>query len=165
MLLAITGKRLVLWTLVAAMLVACAPAAPPAPAAAPAQTVAPVAAAKPESNPTGAQAQAPDRPALVAKPAPLSPPVTLKVGLLRVASDFGIFTALERGYFEEEGLNLELFDFPFMGQMIPQLAVGELDIGSGGVSAGLFNAVAKSPASACATEGWSSSLRARPRRP
>ncbi len=147
MLLAIKGRPLALCTLAAAMLAACAPAVQPAPSAAPPQAAAPVAPAKPESKPTGAQAAASDKPAaqvptLVAKPAPLSPPVTLKMGLLRVASDFGSFTALERGYFEEEGLNLELIDFPFMGQMIPQLAVGALDIGAGGVSAGLFNAVA-----------------------
>jgi NitT/TauT family transport system substrate-binding protein len=71
---------------------------------------------------------------------PLSPPVAVKVGSIGLAGEAGFFTALERGYFRDEGLELELV--PFRGtvdQMAP-LATGELHFGAGAPDPSIFNA-------------------------
>jgi len=120
---------------------ACQPA-PPAPAAAPTAASAPAASAPTASAPAAAPA-ASQATTLAAKPAPLSPPVTLRMGQLRSGSDLPIFFGLERGYFQEEGLDLQLEDFQTSAQMTPLIATGQLDIGLGGVNAGFFNSVAQ----------------------
>src|SRR5687767_14642854 len=43
-----------------------------------------------------------------AKPAPLDPPVTVRVGLLSSISDSGVYIGLERGYYHELGLDLQV---------------------------------------------------------
>ena len=56
----------------------------------------------------------------------------VKVGSSPVLSSAGIFLALEKGYFKEEGIEVELV--PFAGSsapMLPLLAKGELDVGGG----------------------------------
>ena len=51
--------------------------------------------------------------------------------------------ALARGYFSQEGLDVQLVDFTTGAQMIPPLATGDLEIGSGGIAVGLFAAIAR----------------------
>src|SRR5215467_11357707 len=83
----------VAWALVP--LVACAPSAapPPQPTTAPPTTGA--------SSAVGTMAP------LSAPPA-ARPATTLKLATLRPAADAGIFIALERGYYQEEGIELEM---------------------------------------------------------
>jgi NitT/TauT family transport system substrate-binding protein len=132
----------------AVLLAACAggsssaPAKPAAPAAA-----APSGAAAPASAPTAASAAPPPAAAQVApaasKPAPLSPPVTVRIGVLPNISDSGTYIALERGYFQEEGINLELVPFTSAGPQVAPLGAGQLEVGGGSTSAGLYNAIAR----------------------
>lgn len=75
--------------------------------------------------------------------APLDPAVTVRSGLVGSVAEAGQLIASERGYFQEQGLNVEFIPFDNTGRMTPSLATGELDIGAGGVSAGLFNAIAR----------------------
>ncbi len=75
--------------------------------------------------------------------APLSPAVTVKSGLVGSIAEAGQLIAFERGYFQEQGLNVEFVPFDNTARMTPSLATGELDVGAGGVSAGLFNAIAR----------------------
>jgi ABC-type nitrate/sulfonate/bicarbonate transport system substrate-binding protein len=75
--------------------------------------------------------------------APLSPPVTVRVGQVVATSEAGQFIALERGYFEEQGLAIEYSQFNAAGQMTPHLASGNLDVGTGAAGAALFNAQAR----------------------
>jgi NitT/TauT family transport system substrate-binding protein len=122
-------------SLVAALLLAaCAPAAGPTakPAAAP---PAPAAAPPAAPAPGSAASVRPLDP-------PLSPPVTVRVGLVGSASDAGIYIAQEKGYFREQGLELELSQFQALQQQVPLLGSGQLDVGGGGTNAGLINAVA-----------------------
>ncbi len=76
-----------------------------------------------------------------AQVAPLSPPVTVKIGLVPTTGTGGTFLAQERGYFREEGLDVQIENFDTGSQMVPLLGTGQLDAASGAVSAGLFNAV------------------------
>lgn len=67
----------------------------------------------------------------------------VKVGLPSVAGDIPLFIALKRGYFKQEDLDVQLIKFPSGARMVAPLSTGELQVGAGGVSAGLFNAVAR----------------------
>lgn len=70
-------------------------------------------------------------------------PVVIKVGASPVASSAGIYLAKERGYFKEQGLDVEITDFNNSGApMTLLLSKGELDVGAGNITAGLFNAIA-----------------------
>jgi NitT/TauT family transport system substrate-binding protein len=63
------------------------------------------------------------------------------VGIINSLSDVPIFLAQERGYFRAEGIDLQLTSLDTAGKMIAPLGAGELDVGGGASSAGLFNAV------------------------
>lgn len=104
---------------------ACGPSAAPAPAR-PA-----VALAQP-----AASAPVPAAPAASANPAlATTPPVTVKVGYLPVATWAPLFLAQERGYFEEVGLEVETTPFGNYATQVPLLAQGQLHV------AGCANAV------------------------
>jgi len=123
--------------LLGAMLVAaCAGPGSPTGGGAPAATTAPAkpAAASPTTAPTASAAQ---------QASPLSPPVTIRIGVLPNVSDSGTYIALERGYFQEEGINLELVPFDSAGPQVAPLGAGQLDVGGGSASAGLYNAIAR----------------------
>ena len=67
----------------------------------------------------------------------------VKVGLLMINADAGVFVALEKGFFHDQGLNVEVTYFSSSGgPQMAALTTGELDAGSGSVSAGIFNSVA-----------------------
>ena len=72
-----------------------------------------------------------------------APATTLRVGLVASVSDAGFFVPMERGYFAEQGLAIEFVPFRSAADMIAPLGVGQLDVGGGAVSAGLFNAMAR----------------------
>jgi NitT/TauT family transport system substrate-binding protein len=67
----------------------------------------------------------------------------LRVGLLGGASDSAFFIAMDQGYFREVGLELDVTPFDSGARMVAPLGTGQLDIGGGAHSAGLFNAVAR----------------------
>ena len=119
---------------------ACAPSAAPkvTPAAAPPVNVVAPAASQPPPA-----AAAPSAPQTQPFDPPLRPPVTVRVGMLGQTSDAGIFIANERGYFREQGIELESIPFQTAQQMVAPLGAGQLDIGGGATSAALLNAVAR----------------------
>jgi NitT/TauT family transport system substrate-binding protein len=70
--------------------------------------------------------------------------VAVRVGQIgATVGDAPIFIAEDRGYFQEEGLDVERTPFDSAARMIPALAGGQLDVGGGAISAGLFNAVGR----------------------
>src|SRR5436190_17760009 len=79
--------------------------------------------------------------ALPAHPAPAQTLPTVKVASAGIASDIGFFIALKKGYFRDEGLNVELTQLANSPQMIGPLGRGQLDVGAGTVAVGLYNAV------------------------
>jgi NitT/TauT family transport system substrate-binding protein len=70
-------------------------------------------------------------------------PVTVRVGTANVASDVGFFIADKKGYFKEEGITVTFTSFNSAAKMIAPLGTGQLDVGGGTVSAGLYNAAAR----------------------
>ena len=68
---------------------------------------------------------------------------TVRIGMLGSASDAGVIIAMEKGYFEQEGLRMEVTPFDTAAKMIAPLGSGQLDVGGGALGAGLFNAVAR----------------------
>ena len=70
-------------------------------------------------------------------------PTVLRVGISSASSDVGFFIADKRGYFREEGLEVTLTPFNSAAKMIAPLGAGQLDIGGGSPSAGLYNAVGR----------------------
>ncbi|HLI26123.1 MAG TPA: ABC transporter substrate-binding protein [Chloroflexota bacterium] len=96
----------------------CAPAAPGRP------TLAPTAEA-------GASAAAPPF-ALEA--------ATVRVGVLGILAEAGLYIALERGYFAAEGLALELIPFDSGARGLPALAASQVEVSGGAFSPALWNA-------------------------
>src|SRR6185437_16708123 len=96
--------------------------------------------AAPASAPASAAAPSPSAalPASSSAPAPLNPPVDIKWGVSGLIGEAGIFIAQERGYFKQQGLNVDLQVFKSFPDEIPLLATGQLDFGNGGLNADLF---------------------------
>src|SRR4051812_29813123 len=121
---------------VAILLAACA-----APSAQPAER----SGAAPPAAPTTARAAAPPGGSAAPAPAavaPLSPPVTVRIGVLQTLALAPFAIAETRGYYAEEGLQLEYANFDSGARMVAPMAAGQLDVAQGSHSAGLFNALA-----------------------
>lgn len=64
---------------------------------------------------------------------------TIKVGYLPTSSYAPYYLGVEKGYFEEQGLTVELERFVSGSQMIAPLSAGQLDAGAGNPSTSMFN--------------------------
>lgn len=124
------------WALLIALLlvgVGCAPSAPSPKPAASAPAAGP-AAPPSASNAPAAAASAP------AVTAPVAEPITVKVGVLQILAEAGLYIALERGYFAEAGLAPEFIAFDSGARGLPALAAGQVDVSGGAFSPALWNA-------------------------
>ncbi|BCV24372.1 ABC transporter substrate-binding protein [Gelria sp. Kuro-4] len=118
------GKMWLAAALTACLLVAgCSPVRPPQ-----AETPAPAAAA-------------PAAPAPETGLKPLSPAVTVTVGMKQVVSDAGILIGMAKGYYKELGIEIKPVQFNTGQEMINALAAGQLDVGATVTATGLFNAM------------------------
>jgi len=93
--------------------------------------------------PAAASAQSPAAPAAAAPaPAPTAPPrrETVKQGILGTVSDAGFLIGIARGYFDEQGIDIERTAIPSGPDAIQFLATGQLDVLGGGPGVGLYNA-------------------------
>ena len=81
--------------------------------------------------------------ASLAAPAIAQGPAKITLGVPNAATDVGYFVAHARGYFKEEGLEVEMLPFASGARMIAPLASGELHVAAGGPSAGLYNAITR----------------------
>ncbi len=68
---------------------------------------------------------------------------TVKVGVATSTGDAGIYIADAKGYFEEQGIKAEITGFDTAANMIAPLATGQLDVGRGGITPGLLNAIGR----------------------
>ncbi len=81
--------------------------------------------------------------AIVWSALPSAAQTKVRVGNVNTASDIGIYLAHKKGFFKAEGLDVEFIGFDTAARMIAPLGTGELDVGGGTVSAGLYNAYAR----------------------
>ena len=70
-------------------------------------------------------------------------PVNVRVGIVNASSDVGFFIADKKGYFKQEGISVTFTEFDSGARMVAPLGGGQLDVGAGSVSAGLYNAVTR----------------------
>ena len=107
----------------AALLAACgaAPAAAPttAPVAKPAATVAPAATTAPAAPAAG----------------------TVRVGYVPVSINYPMYVAVEKGYFKEQGLTVELLPTDGGSDAVVQVASGNFEASGSGIAASMLNAV------------------------
>lgn len=134
--------RVVILALIAT-LAACTPAATPTPTATKPAAAAPTAAKPPASSPTAAKPAAPSPTA--AKPGAVVPestpaPASIKIGSVGSTGEAGIYTAIERGYFKEQGINAEIELFRMTSEIVPAFATGQLDVGTLPISVALLSA-------------------------
>ncbi len=141
---------------VALLASACAPAATPTPTPIP---KVPASTAVPAAAPTKPAAAATSAPAPAATSAPTKPPAAAAgpttaaakpaagLALVRVGglpgsvADSGFNIGIAKGYFKDQGLDVQVTPFQSATFMIAPLASGDLDIGGGTISAALFNAI------------------------
>jgi NitT/TauT family transport system substrate-binding protein len=113
-----------------ALAVGCAPAPPAAPAAKP-----------PASAPAAAPPAAAAAPAPVAAAAqPPAAPQKIRVGVSGIGGEIGMYVADARGYFAEEGLEVEFVRLRGASEQLAPLATGELHFGGGAPDPAIFNA-------------------------
>jgi NitT/TauT family transport system substrate-binding protein len=68
----------------------------------------------------------------------------VKAGSVYALTDSPIFLAVERGYFQEVGITLDLQQFNSIVNMVPLLSTNQLDVAfDGASSAGFFNAIGR----------------------
>lgn len=108
-------------------------------------------AATPTATPTKAPAAAPTKAAEATKPAaaattaPAAPTATskqatVKFGTIQTMTDAGVYVAMDKGYFKEQGIDLELVTFRTTAELIAPLGTGQIDSASTTLSATLLSA-------------------------
>ena len=68
---------------------------------------------------------------------------TVRIGVNAVVSDVVMHIADAKGYFKEQGLEVEFVNFDSGPKMVAPLASGQIEVGAGASSVGLFNAAAR----------------------
>ncbi len=63
------------------------------------------------------------------------------IGIVNAVSDGGLFIAEAKGYFKNAGIEASFVEFDTGAKMVAPLGAGQLDVGGGAASAGLYNAV------------------------
>ena len=76
-------------------------------------------------------------------PCRAQPLTKVTVGVTNSATDVGFFIAHKKNYYRDEGIDAQFVVFDSAARMIAPLASGDLDVAAGGISAGLYNAVAR----------------------
>jgi NitT/TauT family transport system substrate-binding protein len=70
--------------------------------------------------------------------------VKIQVGVAPTTSSSGFYLAKLRGYFDEQGLDVELIDFGGSGaEMLALIASNKMHVGGGSLTPGIFNAISK----------------------
>jgi NitT/TauT family transport system substrate-binding protein len=81
--------------------------------------------------------------ALVLQAWPAAAADQVRIGIARTMSDVGYYVADAKRFFRDEGIEVVMTPFNSAAQMMAPLAVGELDVGGGTVSAGFYNSIAR----------------------
>ena len=68
---------------------------------------------------------------------------SIKVGVNPILSVAGLFVAMDRGYFAEQGIDVSTEAITSPTAMVPAVATNQVDVGTGAMSASLWNAIAR----------------------
>ena len=68
---------------------------------------------------------------------------TVHMGVVGASADVVFWSGVEKGYFAQEGVDLQIVKFDSAARMMAPRGGGDLQVSAGGVSAGFFNAVAR----------------------
>jgi NitT/TauT family transport system substrate-binding protein len=63
------------------------------------------------------------------------------VGVIGSLSDVPFFMAIDNGYFKDAGIEPQFENIPSLAKQVAPLSSGQLDVASGAISAGVYNAV------------------------
>lgn len=78
---------------------------------------------------------------LLHRDAMAQPATKVTVGTTNSNSDAPLFIGEAKGYFREQGIDVELIPFDAGAKMVAPLGTGQLDVAAGAPSAGLYNAI------------------------
>ncbi|HLH22502.1 MAG TPA: ABC transporter substrate-binding protein [Chloroflexota bacterium] len=131
------------WPALAVLLLAAACAPSAGPPAAPPTAVAAPAASQPATTPSAAGGATAGPAAPGAASVPLAPVGRARVAVQNVAGDVLIYAADKLGYYQQEGLDVEIVPILDATQMTPALATEQIDIAGIGGTAPMWNAVAR----------------------
>src|SRR5215813_14355408 len=81
--------------------------------------------------------------AILTGPAPAQE-TTVKIGLVKSISNAANLWGIEKGYFREVGIKLQLEELDTSANVLALLAQNQLQLIEGGISAGYFNGIDKS---------------------
>jgi NitT/TauT family transport system substrate-binding protein len=70
-------------------------------------------------------------------------PTVVRLGATLSQSDAPLCVAIEKGYFAQAGLDVQITQIDTAAKMIAPVGAGQLDVGAGAPTAGLFNAVGR----------------------
>ena len=106
----------------------------------------------PISSPSGAQpAQPSARPSASpslqptkAGPGASSQATTIHVATAGALTDAGLYVAADRGYFKQQGLDVQIETLASAANTIPLLATNQIQVGGGSIGVGFFNALQRS---------------------
>lgn len=68
---------------------------------------------------------------------------TVKFGFVPVVINSAVYVAIEKGYFKQEGINVEMLPIDGGSDAVVQVAAGNFDVAGGGIAAGMLNAVSR----------------------
>lgn len=68
----------------------------------------------------------------------------VKIAIIGGTADVGFYLADAKGWFADDGIDVEMITFDSGARMIAPMSTGEIDVGTGAVSAGLYAAVERS---------------------
>jgi NitT/TauT family transport system substrate-binding protein len=74
---------------------------------------------------------------------PLAADTLVRVGVIGAISDAPFFIGDKMGYFRDEGITVDIINFKESSQMTAPLGTGEIQVGAGAPSAGLYNALGR----------------------
>jgi NitT/TauT family transport system substrate-binding protein len=131
-------RSLVVCALFIALTTACGAGAPP-PASSTAASPGATAAAPTVVGSSAAGAPIPTVQSL--EPAAGAGRTPVKIAVSGTIAEGPIYVATERGYFAENGISPVFVTFDSAARSVPALSTGQIDVTSGALSAGLFNAV------------------------
>jgi ABC-type nitrate/sulfonate/bicarbonate transport system substrate-binding protein len=75
--------------------------------------------------------------------APAAAPVRVRMGTQTSVNDIAMWLGAERGYFQEEGIDLDLVPFSNASEMVPSLATDQIEAGGIAFNPATINAIAR----------------------